>query len=296
MSSRPKLNGRGIACEPEKAIVELIERLAHARSPHEVFRDFVAMASLAISNAVDRAQSHGREEQYLRLSSKYTPDELKLFPHMLAQLTEAFERRVVALRSEPTNHVPNGDGLADILGSIYMQLDLGNARAGQFFTPYSVSRMMAGMLIGDGHEVNERGFLRVNEPTCGAGGMVVAMAESLHRAGFNYQQAMHATAVDIDEGCVHMAYLQLSLLHIPAVVVHANTLTLEVWSVWHTPAHVLGGWGRRLSDGPMLSQTKASSLLTPTPAPQPAVAENSGHASSSEPANIFAKIEQLSLF
>lgn len=43
-----------------------------------------------------------------------------------------------------------------------------------------------------------------------------------------------------------MSYLQLSLLHIPAVVIHGNSLSLQVWSRWHTPAHVLGGWRRRL--------------------------------------------------
>jgi hypothetical protein len=38
----------------------------------------------------------------------------------------------------------------------------------------------------------------------------------------------------------------LSLLHIPAIVVHGNALTLDVWGLWYTPAHVLGGWGRKL--------------------------------------------------
>lgn len=43
-----------------------------------------------------------------------------------------------------------------------------------------------------------------------------------------------------------MAYVQLSLLGIPAVVVHGNALSLEVWGVWYTPAHVMVGWGRKL--------------------------------------------------
>jgi hypothetical protein len=40
---------------------------------------------------------------------------------------------------------------------------------------------------------------------------------------------------------VHMAYIQLSLLHVPAVVVHGNTLSLEEWGYWYTPAHILDG-------------------------------------------------------
>jgi len=43
-----------------------------------------------------------------------------------------------------------------------------------------------------------------------------------------------------------MAYVQLSLLGIPAVVVHGNALSLDVWGVWYTPAHVLVGWGELL--------------------------------------------------
>lgn len=43
-----------------------------------------------------------------------------------------------------------------------------------------------------------------------------------------------------------MAYVQFSLLHLPAVVVVGNALTLEEREHWFTPAHVLGGWTGRL--------------------------------------------------
>ncbi|MFC0403168.1 hypothetical protein [Paraburkholderia rhizosphaerae] len=106
---------------------------------------------------------------------------------------------------------------------------------------------MAMMMIGDGGDaVREHGFIRLQEPACGAGGMVVAAAESLNEAGVNYQQAMHATCIDIDPCCVHMAYVQLSLLHIPAIVVHGNALSAQVWGVWYTPAHILDGWRWKL--------------------------------------------------
>lgn len=143
--------------------------------------------------------------------------------------------------------VPVFDGMTDVLGETYMMLELGNARAGQFFTPYHVSRLMAMLTTGDGQpHIQQHGFLRMQEPACGAGGMVDATAESLAAAGHNYQQTMHATCVDIDPVCVHMTYLQLSLLHIPAIVVHGNTLTGEVWGVWYTPAHIMGGWRWKL--------------------------------------------------
>jgi len=45
----------------------------------------------------------------------------------------------------------------DLVGEVYMQLSLGNVRAGQYFTPESVTIMMAEMMIPDGgKEVQDR--------------------------------------------------------------------------------------------------------------------------------------------
>lgn len=106
---------------------------------------------------------------------------------------------------------------------------------------------MASINVGDGNPYVDRdGFVTISEPACGAGGMVIACADALHDAGRNYQQSMHATCIDIDQRCVHMTYVQLSLLNIPAIVVHGNALSVEAWGTWFTPAHILGGWGARL--------------------------------------------------
>jgi hypothetical protein len=43
-----------------------------------------------------------------------------------------------------------------------------------------------------------------------------------------------------------MAYIQLSLLGVPAVVVVGDTLRLEERARWYTPAHVVGGWTMKL--------------------------------------------------
>ena len=76
--------------------------------------------------------------------------------------------------------------------------------------------------------------------------MVIATAAAFAEEGINYQQAMHTTCIDIDATAVHMAYVQLSLLHIPAIVMHGNALSMEQWGYWLTPAHVLGFWDARL--------------------------------------------------
>ncbi|MFT0173386.1 N-6 DNA methylase [Paraburkholderia mimosarum] len=230
----------------QRNLVALFNEFSYGHHINTVFRDFVELAALAISNSVDRAQCDTREKRYLEIVGKYKPEEVARFPRMLGELTLSFEKRVevmVAARSVGAR----GGGLTDVLGETYMMLDLGNDRSGQFFTPYHVSHLMASMLVGATIDsARSRGFERVHEPACGAGGMVIATAEAFHDAGLNYQQAMHATCIDIDPCCVHMAYLQLSLLHIPAIVVHGNALSMEMWGHWFTPAHVLGGWSHRL--------------------------------------------------
>jgi hypothetical protein len=37
-----------------------------------------------------------------------------------------------------------------------------------------------------------------------------------------------------------------SLLHIPALVIHGNSLSLEEFGRWYTPAHIMGGWSWKL--------------------------------------------------
>lgn len=215
----------------------------------EVFRDFCELAALAIRNSVDLNGRDEREQRYLRIISGYTSEEADRFAELLAKLT-------VELDGE----------LSDVLGHLYMGLDLGSDEMGQFFTPYQVSQLMAGMNAPDfaGH-LAEKEFITVSEPTCGSGGMILALAEAMRAAGFNYQKQMHVTAQDIESTAVHMTYIALSLLHIPAVVVHGNTLTQEVTDRWFTPAHIFDGWSARLQNRPGKPAAGVSNAVLTTP-------------------------------
>lgn len=227
--------------DPIREMARLVQQIAHRHRPGQVFSDFCELAASAISNAVDKSQAEKREERYMQLIGSYNESERSMFPQMLGLLVQALEAR-----------------FDDCLGRLFMSMDLGNAQQGQFFTPYSVSQLMAGMTMTDAASVIERqGFIQMNEPAVGAGGMVIATAEALMNQKINYQQCMHVTAVDVDPTAVHMAYLQFSLLHIPAIVVHGNSLSLEEWGHWVTPAHVLGGWDRRLAMGRMVNMMRA---------------------------------------
>ncbi len=262
MTARSKHQGPVTAQEHKAALAKMVQGIAYRHDKWQVFRDFVAMAALAISNSVDKRQFDDREAQYMQIVSRYSKEEVM-------QLAQGLAHVVLALEEEPQ----------DVLGSLFMSLELGNSWKGQFFTPYEISYLMAKMTTGAQAraDIERNGFISVNDPCIGGGAMVIAAAHALRDEGINYQRHMHAVAADIDLCAVHMAYIQLSLLHVPAVVYHANSLSMEVWSEWKTPAHVLGLWDAKLrrrngqQHQPLMLE--ASGEATPAPEPMPALAD-----------------------
>jgi len=217
----------------QKELLKLFGSLAYRHSAWQVFADFAEAAAISISNAVDWPQREKREERYLQVVQRYKPDELATFPKMLGALT-------LALEEQPS----------DVMGRTFHDLELHNKWSGQFFSPYHLCQMMAKVTLSDAEDtrsrIEARGFVTVQEPCCGSGAMVIAVAQGMRELGINYQQHLHVTAVDVDPKCVHMSYLQLSLLHIPAVIIHGNSLSLEEFGRWYTPAHIMGGWDWKL--------------------------------------------------
>lgn len=194
------------------------------------------MSATAIANAVDPRFREAREAEYMAAVKRYSREEVDMIASSFAELVLAMEH-----------------GAGDILGETFMALELGNKWHGQFFTPYHICKLMAGVSVVDfGDIIEAKGFVSANEPTCGGGAMIIALAESMREAGLNPQQQLHVVAQDIDEKCVHMCFLQLSLLNIPAVVIHGNTLAMEELSHWYTPAHILGFWDTKLRRGHLL--------------------------------------------
>lgn len=206
-----------------KDLIKLFKSFGYKYDLYTIFSDFVELAALSISNTVDKPQYEKREAKYLQVIGKYTRKEAQVFPEMLAILTTLLEK-------EPT----------DILGQVYMELEISNDDAGQFFTPMSVSKLMAQMMISDYETIiKDKGFVTVNEPTVGGGVTIIALAEALKGNGYNYQKQMKVVAQDIDIKSVHMCYVQLSLLGIDAEVWRGNTLTYEFDSFWYTPMNII---------------------------------------------------------
>ena len=211
-------------------IVKDIEKASYAVDTFKFVSDLFECGAIAISNTVDLVQKDKREERYLHIIRSYTPDLQK-------KLAEIFAKVYALLAS-----VVYDDGrFNDNVGELFMRCNLGNKTAGQFFTPYHLSGLMARVTIDETlvkEKTADDGILTVNDPCCGGGGMLMAALEVLHSLGVNYARNCFIEANDVDLRCVHMTYLQLALAGVPAIVRHQNTLTRECWSVWYTPAYL----------------------------------------------------------
>src|SRR5690625_492265 len=234
--------------DPEREFMRIVRDLSRRHQPWTVFGDFCEMAAISLANAVTIGELRDeREARYLQIVGRYQPEEVRTFPRLLGLVTMALETKT-----------------DDFLGRVFMNLELYNHWRGQYFTPDALSIMMGRLTIAGAAQqtIEERGFVRVLEPAAGSGAMVMAFAEELRAAGYNYQRQLHAECWDVDQTAAHMAVIQLSLMLIPAKIVIGNSLSMEVRDVFHTPAHVLGLWDRKLKRGYALRPDDAK---TPEP-------------------------------
>ena len=233
------------------AFKQTFRQLAPYKHRYEVFKDFVTMAACSLHNGVHKDDA--REEEYLRIIGQYKPDDQQAFPKLMAQL-------VAALDEEPR----------DILGPLYMELEIANKDAGQFFTPPELSELMAQMTFTpELDKLETQAFITAGEPAAGAGGMILALVKVMITAGHNPAEKLWVQAIDVDRLAALMCYIQLSLWNVPAEVIVGNTLSWDIREVWYTPAHHLGLWKYRLR------RKEGSAEVAPAPkeqTPEPATA------------------------
>ena len=199
--------------ECQKNIVKLLDGLCGRYSRWEVWQDFIIMSAISIANVLGGPHREAREREYMEHASRYSSKELEVFAQMLAEVAMEMER-------EPDQ---------DLLGELFMALGLSNEWKGQFFTPYSVCRAMSGMTYGDDLKarIEQRGWVAVNDPACGAGALLIAFANECRRPGndINFQTSVLFVAQDIDFLAGMMCYIQLSLMGCPGYVVIDDSIS-----------------------------------------------------------------------
>lgn len=229
------------AYEPVKVstindIIKTLEKGIYKIGAHELLSDVFECGAIAISNRFDERQAEKREERYLQIMHKHDKRSQRLIIEVFSQIYDLLSNMI-------NPHV----GFGDYLGELYMRSETSNKHAGQFFTPYNISKMSAELSI-DVQIVRrcmeEDKILTINEPSCGSAGMIMAALDVLYnRERFNIGRNLFVECSDIDSRCVHMAYLQLALAGVPAVVYRRDTLRMTTWERWETPALIMQ-WGR----------------------------------------------------
>lgn len=202
-------------------IIKKINSISGSKSPYNVFADWIKCTALSIMQSI--WFSEDREQLYLNTIKEYNGRD---FSDMCALLSETIEYK-----------------MTDVLGNLFMQSGWGNRNTGQFFTPYNVSLATAKMAMSD---LPDKEHINFNEPSAGAGGMVIAAAETLRDSGRNYQKCLRVVAQDLDWNAFYMCYIQLSLYGIDAKVVQGDTLLDKPFKIFDsnvflTPMHMLNG-------------------------------------------------------
>src|SRR3546814_12175402 len=122
-----------------------------------LFRDFLSISTIALRNATEpkNEQWDAREAEYFKIIARYEKDDIFQMRdclHILMQLAE--------------------QAYADLMGELYMSLELGSKDMGQFFTPYQIRRLMSMLTIdrpSPESAAPQHNSFHINEPPCGPG-------------------------------------------------------------------------------------------------------------------------------
>ncbi len=208
-------------------IMKMIDSSTYRVNKSKLISDVFECGALAISNRVDFTKYDEREKRYLEIIKTYQPAEQQLIVDIFT--------KIFCLCSSV---VYDNGTFNDYLGELFMKCNQGNKKAGQFFTPYHVSKLMAKMTVTDDN-IKRNEILTVKDCCCGGGGLLIAALDVLkNNYNINYARDCFIDAGDIDIRCVHMTYLQLALAGVPAIIKHQDVFSRELWSVWKTPAFI----------------------------------------------------------
>ena len=223
-----------------KELLNAFKKLTYRHRAWDIWRDFVVIFACSLSNPIDKTNYKEREERYTKTIKKYNKQEQALFPKLTAYT-------VLALEENPEQ---------DFLGSIFMELNLGNRSSSQFFTPYDICELMAEFTEKDiAERVKEQGYITIHDPCCGAGATLIAginkARKELEKVNINFQNHIMVAAQDIDETVALMCYIQLSLLGVAGYIKVGDVFTEPISTddngknYWYTMMYFSEVWSMR---------------------------------------------------
>lgn len=209
----------------QKEITKKLQSIVGKHSINVVFSDWIHLMAFSLSNSTDKQNFDTRESLYLDTIRKYSKDQASVFCECTGLLTIGLEMKKM-----------------DWLGTIFQSLHLSNKAMGQCFTPHHIACLMADLSFQSTiNEIEKKGYAFYYEPCCGSGSLVLGFISVMREKGNNYQSQLVVQIEDLDELCLLMAYVQLSLLGVNATCQVKNSLSNEVFSTWKTPFHFILG-------------------------------------------------------
>jgi type I restriction-modification system DNA methylase subunit len=184
--------------------IKELEKIAHNQHIHNVFDDFLQLVVSAFCMKRD-------EENYKMVANKYKEEDVKQFGNALGALILDYEK-----------YTDTSGSWEDVIGTIFEQMNLTNSKTGQFFTPKSVCQLMAQITQSDVKE----GL--VNDPSCGSSRNLIAHCRlsPANRYNFTY------IGQDLDLRCCLMSVINFMMFGMKGIVVHCNTLSMEIYKGW----------------------------------------------------------------
>jgi len=187
--------------------IKLLDKIRPSKHRFEIFSDWLVLASSALYSW---EKDKDVEDEYMQIVKIYNASELDKLNQLLAVTVEALEEK---------EH--------DFLGEI--------------FTLFMAE-------LGIGENICEKGRpLQISDPCCGSGRLLIACALALKERGINYQKDAFSVGTDIDHRCARMAFIQLNLLAVPALIVCGNTLTSKIFWQRETIGYHISGMDYRLN-------------------------------------------------
>lgn len=196
-----------------KSLVKMFDNLTGRKSMYNVFQDCIEMFALSIQNTCEvyPARRETYEKRYLDIISQYNDKEVNIIVQIFAEIIKMLEE----------------NPFQDLLGDLYMQLNMGSDALGQVFTPYNLSYMMGKLVFNKDvviKEIEERGYIKLLEPCIGGGANIIGILECFYESGINYQKNIVIVGQDLSRIAVYMSYIVLSLLGCQAVIKCGDTL------------------------------------------------------------------------